>query len=177
VAMSPSMAPPRVSLIELRSSTYATAIRTYLLLNGGFCTFNATKRLPGVGVNSSSLFWLELDVIDFSWAAGGGKSPFASAWPARICFVPTVGSKPSLNTILSAYAGRQLVFGFQFGLRTSTICRPGVYPVILPDPLFWTMYGPVATSWSPYDELLPWSYFFAYSAGTGAVSGSWRADT
>ena len=39
------------------------------------------------------------------------------------------------------------------------------------------MYGPVATWWSPYDELFPWSNFRAYSAGTGAVSGSCRADT
>jgi len=128
-------------------------------------------------VNSSWLFWLELDVIDFSSAAGGGKSPFTSAEPLRICFVPTVGSKPSLKMILSAYAGRQLVLAFQFGLRTRMIWRPGVYPVSLPAALFWIMYGPVATWWLPYDELVPLSNFLAYSAGTGAVSGSWSAPT
>ena len=65
------------------------------MLNGGLRVFSATYRLPLVAVNSSSLFWLELDVIDFSSAAGGGKSPLTSAEPLRICFVPTVGSKPS----------------------------------------------------------------------------------
>ena len=65
-------------------------------------------------------------MIDRSSAGGGGVSPFASADPLRICRVITVGSwKPSLKSIWSTYAGRQLVFALQFGLRTSSISLPG----------------------------------------------------
>src|SRR5579862_3424040 len=125
VAILPSIGPPRVSRMAFRSRMNATAFRTLTLLNGGFCVLSATKRLPAVGVNSSWLFWLELDRIDFRSAGGGGKSPLTSAWPDRICFVATDGSNPSLKTILSAYAGRQLVFGLKFGFRTRTIDFPG----------------------------------------------------
>jgi hypothetical protein len=77
-------------------------------------------------VKVSRSFCSGLLVIERSSAAGGGTSPFTSASPFRIIRVITVGSwKPSLKTTRSAEAGRQLVPGFQFGLRTSTTCRPG----------------------------------------------------
>ena len=39
------------------------------------------------------------------------------------------------------------------------------------------MYGPVATSCCEYVEGFPASYFFAYSGGTGALTGSDSAPT
>jgi hypothetical protein len=61
-------------------------------------------------------------MIERSSAGGGGVSPFTSAVPARTSRVITVGSwKPSLKRISFAFAGRQLVFAFQFGLRTRSI--------------------------------------------------------
>ncbi len=37
---------------------------------------------------------------------------------------------------------------------------------------FWTMYGPVNVTYWPYVDGLWASYFFAYSSGTGALTGS-----
>src|SRR3954453_8237428 len=104
---------------------------------------------------------------------GWPESQQSRSWPLSVRREATVRSSlPSSMVIESRKAGRKSVDLFQFLLRTSSMRLPGSRPVTLPVfGSFLTMYGPVnATYWSYVDGFF-WSYFLAYSCGTGTVIG------
>ena len=108
----------------MRSEFAITALRTLMLSNGGSVVLNATYRLAPLTVTASWSGYLV--AASFRPSAGGEKSPFTWSLPVRI-FVEadTVSLKPSWKSILSTYAGRQSVFGSQFGFRSRVMSLPG----------------------------------------------------
>src|SRR3954466_15395247 len=92
---------------------------------------------------------------------GAAKSPLIRCCPSRIFWLATLMSLPPANVILSKFAGRKSVDLSQLGLRTSPSVLTGEEPHLgtVPESEPSIMYGPVATTWLPYSDCAPLSYF------------------